>query len=171
MSNVLFRKATAVWLVENTSLTFDQIADFCSLSHMEVRTIADGGYEIIRSMNPVENGQLTQEEIDRCQKDSTLRLVLNESDEMKVPNKKNNVPENDILAASVWLLRNYGNLPNEAIASITGASADIVETLRQRGKKVAQVTAKSPVSLEMCSYTELEDLLSKFQVSAKKKSS
>lgn len=171
MSNVLFRKATAVWLVDNTSLTFDQIADFCSLSTMEVRTIADGVYEIARPMNPIENGQLTQAEIEKCQKNPNLRLSLNENNDIHIPSKKKNTPQNTYLSAATWLLRNYSKLPDDAIASITHTSTDIVETLRQRGKKtLSQVVAKSPVSLDICTKEELENMLLKFQIPLKKSS-
>ena len=88
MTQLLMPKASAVWLIDNTSLSFDQIADFCSLHPLEVQSIADGEAGIgIQGYDPVQNGQLTQEELDRCQNDPTARLVLAESD-LPTPNRR-----------------------------------------------------------------------------------
>ena len=77
MTQLLMPKATAVWLIDNTALSFDQIADFCSLHPLEVQSIADGETGIgIQGYDPIQNGQLTREEVDRCEADTTARLVL-----------------------------------------------------------------------------------------------
>ena len=91
MIEVFLKKGTAVWLVDNTSLTFEQIAEFCELSLLDIQTIADGEYEIKRGCNPVLNGQLTIEEIERCQKDPKAKIQLHNSgryDAQKVVKKR-----------------------------------------------------------------------------------
>ena len=78
MTAPLMPKATAVWLVENTTLTFKQIADFCELHELEVQAIADGDVSFnIMGLSPIDNNQLTAEEIKRCEKDKTAHLVAN----------------------------------------------------------------------------------------------
>ena len=174
MSNVLFRKATAVWLVENTALTFDQIGEFCSLSLMEIHTIADGEYDITRGVSPLENGQLTAAEIKRCENDPTAKLKISEYSVESSKIKKNNIPHNEVMGAVVWMIRNYGHLSSEEIANITTATVDIVETIRERGKKpIPQVTAKSPASIGLCTKEEFETYLIQFnsKTSAKTKKS
>jgi hypothetical protein len=81
MTQLLMPKATAVWLIDNTSLSFEQIAALCNLHPLEVQSIADGEAGIgIQGYDPIQNGQLTREEIARCEQDPTARLVLAESD-------------------------------------------------------------------------------------------
>ena len=81
MKYPLMPKATAIWLVENTALTFDQIAEFCGLHELEVQGIADGEVAVgMRGYDPIDNNQLTKEEIERCEKDNTARLNLIKSD-------------------------------------------------------------------------------------------
>ena len=81
MTQLLMPKATAVWLIDNTGLSFDQIADLCSLHPLEVQSIADGETGIgIQGYDPVQNGQLTREELERCEADPSARLVLAVSD-------------------------------------------------------------------------------------------
>ena len=81
MTQLLMPKATAVWLIDNTALSFDQIADFCSLHPLEVQSIADGETGMgIQGYDPIQNGQLTREELTRCEGDASARLTLAESD-------------------------------------------------------------------------------------------
>lgn len=80
MVGIISKKATAVWLVENTSLTFQQIADFCELTLLDIQTIADGQYEIQIGLSPIINGQLTEEEIKKCQDNPSAKLQLHQSD-------------------------------------------------------------------------------------------
>ena len=117
MVQPLMPKATAVWLVENTSLTFEQIAAFCGLHHLEVQGIADDEVAIgIQGMDPIANGQLTREELERCQADPSAQLTMAKQD-LPQPSKRTKGPRYTPVAKRqdkpdgiAWLLRHHPEL-------------------------------------------------------------
>ena len=160
MTQLLMPKASAVWLIDNTSLSFDQIADFCSLHPLEVQSIADGEAGIgIQGYDPVQNGQLTQEELDRCQNDPTARLVLAESD-LPTPNRRTKGPRyvpvarrGDKPAGIYWLLKQHPDLKASQIVKLIGTTKETIGKIRDRTHwNIANITAKHPAMLGLCTH-------------------
>ena len=169
MSSLLMPKATAVWLIDNTALTFEQIAEFCNLHVLEVQAIADGDVgQGILGFDPVLNGQLTQEEIDNCCKDSSLFLkkYVSSLPESKV---KTNGPKYVPLArrgdkpdAIAWIVKNHPEVKNNQISKLIGTTKDTIEKIRTRSHwNISNITAKHPVLLSLCSQEDLENAIIK----------
>ena len=129
MTQLLMPKATAVWLVDNTALTFDQIAHFCHLHPLEVGAIADGeSAQGIKGMDPVTNGQLTRDEIAKAEADPNYRMKLNEP-KVRVPEAKRRGPRYTPLSkrldrpnAILWLVRNHPELKDAQISRLVGTT-------------------------------------------------
>ena len=129
MTQLLMPKATAVWLIDNTALSFDQIADFCSLHPLEVQSIADGETGIgIQGYDPVQNGQLTREVITQCETDPTGRLTLAESN-LPTPNRRTKGPRyvpvarrGDKPDGIAWLVKHHPELKDSQIVKLIGTS-------------------------------------------------
>jgi hypothetical protein len=161
----LMPKATAVWLVENTSLTFEQIADFCKLHPLEVRGIADGEVAAgIKGLDPISTGQLTREEIERAGTNPEHRLKLADP-KVRVPEmKKAKGPRytpvskrQDRPNAILWLLRNHGELKDAAIMRLAGTTKHTIQQIRERTHwNAAQLQPMDPVSLGLCTQIELD---------------
>jgi uncharacterized protein len=163
MQDTIFKKATAVWLVENTSLTFKQIADFCHVTIMEVQTIADGNYSITRGMDPIKSGQLTKSEITRCEKSPPAKLqIVDDRDKYKSNFKKiPQSPKNTSMGCIMWLVNKYPDMDSAKIAAITHSSEEIVDLIKKRpGSKISQVKPQSPVTAGLCTKQELEQYIS-----------
>ncbi len=135
MSNTLLMpKATAVWLVDNTALSFEQIAQFCGLHPLEVKAIADGeSAQGIKGMDPIMTGQLTRDEIARAEKDSNHRLKLADP-KVRVPESKRKGPRYTPLSkrqdrpnAILWLVRNHPELKDAQIARLVGTTKATIE--------------------------------------------
>lgn len=167
MSNVapLMPKATAVWLVENTSLSFDQIADFCKLHFLEVKGIADGEVAAgIRGHDPITSGQLTREEIARGEADPEYRLQLATSKvrlpEIKKPRGPRYTPlsrRQDRPNAILWLLRNHSELKDAQIMRLAGTTKTTLQAIRDRTHwNSASLTPMDPVTLGLCSQIDLD---------------
>jgi uncharacterized protein len=166
MSNVpLMPKATAVWLVENTSLTFDQIAEFCKLHPLEVKGIADGEVASgIRGHDPITSGQLTREEIERGEKDADYRLKLAVS-KVRLPEvKRHRGPRYTPLSrrqdrpnAILWLVRNHPELKDAQIMRLAGTTKSTIAAIRDRTHwNSASLTPMDPVTLGLCSQIDLD---------------
>ncbi|MEJ8574047.1 DUF1013 domain-containing protein [Microbaculum marinum] len=166
MSNTLLMpKATAIWLVDNTSLSFRQIAEFCALHELEVHAIADGeAAQGIKGVDPVLTGQLTREEIDRAQKDPTHKLKLAEP-KVKIPaTKKRKGPRytpvsrrQDRPNAILWLVRNHPELKDAAIMRLVGTTKTTIESIRERTHwNAANLQPMDPVTLGLCSQIDLD---------------
>jgi uncharacterized protein len=166
MSNApLMPKATAVWLVENTSLTFDQIADFCKLHPLEVKGIADGEVAAgIRGQDPVTSGQLSREEIAKAESDPNHRLNLFVS-KIKLPEvKRQRGPRYTPLSrrqdrpnAILWLLRNHPELKDAQVMRLVGTTKTTVKAIRDRTHwNSAALTPMDPVTLGLCSQIDLD---------------
>ncbi len=162
----LMPKATAVWLVENTSLSFDQIADFCKLHPLEVKGIADGEVAAgIKGLDPVNTGQLTREEIERVQNDPEARLKM-ASPKVKLPEMKRTrkgpryTPvsrRHDRPNAILWLVRNHPELKDAQIMRLVGTTKTTIQQVRERTHwNSAQLTPMDPVTLGLCSQIDLD---------------
>ncbi|MGE0052619.1 MAG: DUF1013 domain-containing protein [Hyphomicrobium sp.] len=162
----LMPKATAVWLVENTALSFDQIAEFCGLHPLEVKGIADGDVaQGIKGMDPVTSSQLTREEIARAEKDHSHKLVLAESkvelppqaQTRKGPRYTPVSRRHDRPNAVLWLLRNHAELKDSQIMRLVGTTKPTIGQIRDRTHwNSAQLTPQDPVTLGLCSQLDLD---------------
>ena len=170
MSNApLMPMATAVWLVENTTLTFKQIANFCNLHELEVKGIADGDVaKGIKAYNPILAGQLTRDEIDVCSKDVNKSLNLIErAEEVQVKERKK--PKYTPLAkrqdrpdAALWLLKNYPEFTDGQVSKLVGSTKGTVSLIRKRSYwNFSNLRAKDPVILGLCSQDVFENSLEK----------
>ena len=165
----LMPKATAVWLVENTSLSFDQIAAFCGLHELEIRAIADGEVAIgMVGLDPIVNGQLTQAEIDRCQADPSARLRMAISD-MPQPVARSKGPRytpvtkrGDKPDAIAYLLKEHPELSDAQICKLIGTTKPTIQAIRDKSHwNSPNLKPRSPVMLGLCSYMELDAALTK----------
>lgn len=160
----LMPKATAVWLVENTTLTFAQIAEFCRLHELEVQGIADGDVAGgIKGLNPVTSGQLTEEEIERGEADPEYRLKL-APPKVKLPQKKSRGPRytpvsrrQDRPNAIKWLIRNHPELKDSQIVRLIGTTKNTIQAIRDGTHwNSAHLTPMDPVGLGLCSQIDLD---------------
>lgn len=167
MTAPLMPKATAVWLVENTTLTFRQIAAFCELHELEIQAIADGdvAYNII-GISPVSNGQLSEEEIRRCEEDKYANLTLNNMErnvkEINAKNKKVLSPSQrlDKPAAILWVVRNCPEMSDSQICKLIGTTKPTIEGIRTGTRAdIAVLRAKNPVAIGLCTEKDLENAL------------
>jgi len=170
MTQPLMPKATAVWLVENTSLTFDQIADYCGLHVLEVKGIADGDVaQGIKGMDPVSTGQLTRAEIERCQKNPATRLMAAESKYKVPPVQPRKGPRytpvsrrQDRPDAIAWLIRNHPELTDSQIAKLVGTTKPTIESIRDRTHwNSANIKPVDPVTLGLSTQIELDAAVQK----------
>jgi hypothetical protein len=161
----LMPKATAVWLVENTGLSFRQIADFCHLHELEVKGIADGDVATgIKGMDPVTGGQLTREEIEKGEKDPNYRLKMLESKVNIQVQKATSGPRytpvsrrGDRPDAIAWLLRYHPELPDSAIMKLVGTTKSTIASVRERTHwNASNIKPVDPVSLGICSQLDLD---------------
>jgi uncharacterized protein len=161
----LMPKATAVWLVENTSLSFDQIAELCGLHNLEVRGIADGDVaQGIKGQDPISSGQLTREEIARAEANPNYRLRLAEPKyEMPVVKTKKGpryTPvsrRHDRPNAVLWLLRNHPELKDSQIMRLVGTTKPTIAAIRERTHwNSPNLQPQDPVTLGLCSQIDLD---------------
>ena len=161
----LMPKATAVWLVENTALSFDQIADFCKLHPLEVKAIADGdAAQGIKGLDPILTGQLSREEIERAEGNTSLRLRLAQT-KLRVPEaKRKRGPRytpvsrrQDRPNAILWLVRNHPELKDSQIMRLVGTTKATIAAIRDRTHwNAPNLTPLDPVTLGLCSQIDLD---------------
>ena len=163
----LMPKATAVWLVENTGLAFDQIAEFCGLHPLEVKGIADGDVaQGIKGQDPVTSGQLSRDEIARAEKDHSHKLKLAES-KVEIPQQVQQARKgprytpvsrrHDRPNAVLWLLRNHAELKDSQLMRLVGTTKPTIAQIRDRTHwNSAQLTPQDPVTLGLCSQIDLD---------------
>ncbi len=169
MSTPLMPKATAVWLIDNTTLSFDQVADFCGLHRLEVQGIADGEVAVgIVGHDPVANGQLTQEELDRCQKDTKTRLQLSKPvGDVPQPRRSGGryTPvsrRGDRPDAIAWLVKFHPELSDAQIGKLVGTTKTTINAVRDKSHWNAQsIRPRDPVSLGICTQQELDEFVKK----------
>ena len=170
MSNApLMPVATAIWLVENTSLTFKQIADFCRMHEVEIRSIADGevGKGIV-GYNPIIAGQLTKEEIDLSSKDENrpLKIIENQIN-LSVKSKKDKkyIPlskRQDKPDSALWLIKNHSKLKDSQIAKLVGITSSSVKAIRNKNYwNYNNLNPKDPVAMGLFSQKELIESIEK----------
>jgi len=164
MALPLMQKATAVWLVENTSLTFRQIATFCGLHELEISGIADGEVaQGIRGMDPISTNQLTREEIENCERnaDRNLELMINPAAKGE---KKRRGPKytplskrQDKPSAILWLVKFHPDLTDGQISKLVGTTKNTIQTIRQRSHwNINNIQPIDPVALGLCKQVELD---------------
>ena len=165
----LMPKATAVWLVDNTSLTFDQVAEFTGLHPLEVKGIADGEVAIgLQGMDPTVSGQLTPVEIRRCESDPAARLKMTPVD-MPLPKARTKgqrytpvSKRQDRPAAILWLLRYHPELSDAQVSRLVGTTKPTIVSVRERTHwNIQQLKPNDPVSLGLCSQQDLDDALNR----------
>ena len=166
MSNgPLMPKATAVWLVDNTSLSFEQIADFCKLHPLEVKGIADGEVAAgIKGLDPIVAGQLTRAEIEKAERDRDYRLKLAVSSVRIPEQKRKKGPRYTPLSrrqdrpnAILWLLRNHPELKDAQIMRLVGTTKTTIQQIRERTHwNAASLAPMDPVTLGLCSQIDLD---------------
>ncbi len=163
MSQPLMPKATAVWLIDNTGLSFEQIAEFCSLHVLEVQGIADGEVaKGIQGLDPTLNNQLTKEEITRCEQDPKRRLVMRKQD-LPEPLKRTKGPRYTPVAKRqdkpdgvAFLLKHYPDLKEVQISKLIGTTKNTIQAIRERTHWNTQnIKPRDPVLLGLCTQTEL----------------
>ncbi|WP_144182794.1 DUF1013 domain-containing protein [Elioraea rosea] len=163
MSLPLMPKATAVWLIDKTALSFDQIAAFVGMHPLEIQAIADGEVAIgIVGHDPIASGQLTREEIARCEADPSARLRLAESS-VVLPKPKGKgarytpvSKRNDRPDAIAWLLRNFPMLSDQQVGKLLGTTKDTIAKVRDKTHwNSANIKPRDPVILGLCTQTDL----------------
>lgn len=173
MSKLLMPKATAVWLVENTTLTFDQIASFTGLHKLEIKGIADGDVAAgVLGLSPIQGGQLTAEEIKRCEEDDTAALQMIERDLPEVQTRAKGprytpmtkrVEKPDAIA---WLIKNYPGMSDAAIGRLLATTKDTIKSIRDRTHwNIANIKPNNPVLMGLCSQRDLEAEIKKIRKS------
>ena len=168
--------ATAVWLIDNTSLSFDQIADFCGLHPLQVKGVADGDVGAsVRGIDPIATHQLTREEIEKGQADEDYRLKLSRPKTIvaektrKGPrytpvSKRQNRPD-----AIAWMVRNHPEVPDSQIAKLLGTTKTTIQSVRDRTHWNSQnIQPQDPVGLGLCTQTDLDAVVRKAAAKAAK---
>ena len=167
MTQPLMPKATAVWLIEKTALTFDQVADFVGMHPLEVQAIADGEVaQGIIGYDPVSNKQLTRDEIVRCDAAPSARLVMAKPS-IELPKMRGKgarytpvAKRNDRPDGIAYLLRNYPLLPESAVGKLLGTTKDTIQKVRDRTHwNSANIKARDPVILGLCTQQALNAAL------------
>jgi Uncharacterized protein conserved in bacteria len=170
MALPLMPKATAVWLIDNTSLTFDQVAQFTGLHALEVHGIADGDVaQGIKGLDPISSGLLTRAEIERCQNDPQARLTSTKRPSESLPEQKKKgsrytpiSKRQDKPDAINWLLRNHPELTDAQIVRLIGTTKNTINAVRDRTHwNSSNLQLIDPVALGLCSQMELDALVAK----------
>ena len=169
MEYPLMRKATAVWLLDNTTLTFRQIASFCGLHELEVSGIADGEVASgIRGIDPIINKQLTAKEIKKCEENEELDLKLYKNP-AAIGEKKSRGPKytplskrQDKPAAIAWLVKFHPEISDGQISRLIGTTKNTIKAIRERTHwNISNLTPTDPVILGLCKQIELQNVLDK----------
>lgn len=177
MTLPLMPKATAIWLVENTALTFRQIAHFCGMHELEIKGIADGEVGMgIKGLNPMSTNQLTKEEIEIATKDPEhlLELIQNEItlQTERDPKQKKYTPlskRQERPDAISWLLRNHPELKDSQIAKLVGSTKNMVVSIKTKANwNMSNIRPQDPVGLGLCKQIDLDDALEKADRSQKR---
>lgn len=171
MSKILMPKATAVWLIDNTALTFEQISTFCDLHILEVSGIADGDVAAgIRGADPIANGQVTRPEIEKAENDASYDMAAINFNHNPIPTttkKKRRGPRYTPLSrrqdrpdAIAWIVRNHPEISDAQISKLIGTTKPTINSIRDRTHwKSATITPTDPVSLGLCSQMDLDSVV------------
>jgi hypothetical protein len=174
MNKPIMAKATAVWLVDNTTLSFKQIADFCGLHELEIQGIADGDVATgVKGFDPIANNQLEQVEIDRAEKDPMYRMKLKFNpaalgeEKRRGPRYTPLSKRQDRPAAILWLVKFHPELTDGAISKLVGTTKPTIQSIRERTHwNIGNIQPIDPVALGLCKQSELDAAV---QRAAKKK--
>lgn len=168
MTAPLMPKATAIWLVDNTSLTFEQIAEFCGLHILEIEAIANGELDTkMAGFDPIVASQLTVEEIKRCEQNVNAKLNLKTNpyfvEEKKLKSKYTpRSKRQDKPDAVAWIIKYYPDIPESDICKLIGTTKATIRLIKNKThKNSSNMTPKSPASLGLCSESELDFVISK----------
>lgn len=165
----IMAKATAVWLCDNTTLTFKQIADFCGYHELEVQGIADGDVATgVKGFDPISNNQLTQEELDKAEKDPTYKLKL-KFNKAAVGEEKRRGPRytplskrQDRPASIFWLVKFHPELTDGQISKLVGTTKPTIQAIRERTHwNINNLEPIDPVALGLCKQSELDTAVQK----------
>ncbi len=172
-------RATAIWLIDNTALTFKQIADFCGIHELEIKAIADGGAsQAIKGLDPIAGGQLTKEEIIRCTQDVNSSLTISVSPAYDLVNSKKKqksrytpiARRHDKPDAVYWLLKNYPDISDGQIIKLIGTTKSTIEAVRDRSHwNMKNIRPRDPVLLGICSQVKLDKMLEQVESLSSKK--
>ena len=174
MATPLMPKATAVWLVENTTLNFEQIADFCGMHPLEIQGIADGEVATgIRGQDPIAAGELSSEEIAKAEKDEDYRMVMSAHAvaHMKMAKSKKKgarytpvARRQDKPEAIAFILKNHPYIPDSQIIKLIGTTKKTIESIREKTHwNISNIKPKDPVLLGLCMQTSLDAVADKFR--------
>ena len=172
----LMPKATAVWLIDNTTLNFDQIAEFCGLHPLEVQGIADGEVAAgIQGLDPINNHELTRKEIERCEADPKARLKKSKTD-LPQPKRRTKGPRYTPVAkrqdkpdAIAWLLRHHPELKDSQIVKLIGTTKSTIAAVRDRTHwNTPNIRPRDPVLLGLCNQTDLNAAVERARKAAEK---
>ncbi len=171
MTLPLMPKATAVWLVENTGLTFDQIAAFCGMHALEVQSIADGEVaQGLTGQDPLANGQLNREEIERCEKDPKAHLTLAGTARQYIQTKSKGARYTPVARrgdkpdAISWLVKQFPSLPDAQIVKLIGTTKTTIAAVREKSHwNTSNIKPRDPVLLGLCSQTQLDSVVAPYR--------
>lgn len=174
MPTPLMPKATAVWLVENTTLSFEQIGDFCGMHPLEIQGIADGEVATgIMGINPIEGGELASDEITKAEKNEDYRMQMSDHaiKHMKMQNAKKKgarytpvARRQDKPEAIAFIMKNYPYIPDSQIIKLIGTTKKTIESIKERTHwNIANIKPKDPVLLGLCMQTHLDAVAAKFR--------
>lgn len=169
MSQPLMPKATCVWLIDNTSLTFEQIGEFCVMHPLEVQAVADGEVaQGILGRDPVAAGELTRDEVARCEGDPALRLKMSKlytpraAERTQGPRYTAMAKRQDKPDGIAWLVRNHAELSEAQVGKLLGTTKNTIAAVRDRTHWNSQnIKARHPVDLGLCTYLELNAAVGK----------
>ena len=167
MVHPLMPKATAVWLIDNTTLTFEQIAEFCGLHELEIQALADGEVSPgMYGLDPVARGELTMDEIERCQADpaKNLKIAKVTTPQPRARSKGARYTpvskRGDRPNAIAWLLKNYPELSDAQISRLIGTTKPTINAIRDRSHwNTSNIKPQNPVGLGLCSGADLEKVI------------
>ncbi|MBX3501929.1 MAG: DUF1013 domain-containing protein [Alphaproteobacteria bacterium] len=179
MATPLMPKATAVWLVDNTTLSFTQISEFCGLHDLEVQAIADGEVAIgMVGRDPIANGELTKEEIARCEADPAAHLRLQVHNRPQPVTRAGGprytpvAKRQDRPDAIAWLLKNHPELQDSQIAKLIGSTKSTIQAIRDRTHwNSANIKQRDPITLGLCSLRDLNAAVEKARQKAAREAS
>ena len=169
MTLPIMPKATAVWLVDNTALSFEQIAEFCGMHPLEVQGIADGEVAIgIIGEDPIANGQLDRALLEICEKDSNKKLALAKDAQQYMKKKVKGARYTPVARradkpdAIAWILKNHPELPDSKIIKLIGTTKNTIEAIRDRSHwNTNNLRPRDPVLLGLCTQTHLDEAVKK----------
>ena len=176
MTQPLMPKATAVWLVENTALSFEQIANFCGMHPLEIQGIADGDVSGgIRGLDPIASGQLTADEIERCEKDPSASLAIMDTAKQYISRKTKGsrytpvARRQDKPDAIAWLVKNFPQMTDAQISKLIGTTKNTIAAVRGKTHwNSSNIKPRDPVLLGLCTQTHLDAATAGFKSEADK---